>query len=354
MCVLCERDRWHALGQDFSGFFDAVLAPASLQQVPIPTILSPSSALISQELASADGRLDLYLHAPVGSTLVQAGTLDEQFIQSVGISDQDLAWLAWIVARLDEIIDLDFGLTADVSQADIALYYDAVIDLGDGKKTLGLALSSTGRWELFVNYDEVVEDQPFLNYVNLHELGHALGLKHPFDATEGEVYAGVDDPLLSAYPEQTVMAYRDPWSGSWPDFFTTADLNALIEIWGVEQRLLTPFNDQFAGGDYSDSVSGLAGDDELIGMAGDDWLDGGPGNDVILGGEGADRFRLSEGFDFILDFSIAAGDRLELAGLDVLAVVEVDQHIHVQTNLGVTVLAGVPASAFSTDAMILL
>jgi len=352
VCVLCERYRAHALGQDFSGFLDAVLAPASLPQVPIPAILSPSSALISQELAVADGRLDLYLHAPAGLTLVQAGTLDEQFIQSVGVSEQDLAWFQWIINRLDEIIDLDFGLTADASQADIALYYDAVIDLGDGNKTLGLALSGTGRWELFVNYDEVFENQPFLNYVNLHELGHALGLKHPFDATEGDLYAGVDDPLLSAYPEQTVMAYRDPWSGSWPDFFTLADLNALIEIWGVEQRFLTPFNDQFAGGDYSDAVSGLAGDDELIGMAGDDWLDGGPGNDVISGGEGADRFRLSEGFDWIVDFSYAEGDRIEFP-LDLnYGLAEVDGNLQIWTPLGVTSLTAVNASQFPFDAII--
>ena len=352
MRVLCERDRWHALGQDFSGFLDAVLAPASLQQVPIPTILSPSSALISQELASADDRLNLYLHAPAGSTLVQAGTLDEQFIQSVGISDQDLACLEWIVARLDEIIDLDFGLTTDVSQVDIALYYDAVIDLGDGNKTLGLALSGTGRWELFVDYYEVFEEQPFLNHVNLHELGHALGLKHPFDASECDLYAGVDDPLLSAYPEQTVMAYRDPWSGSWPDFFATADLNALIEIWGVEQRFLTPFNDQFAGGDYPDSVSGLAGDDELIGMAGDDWLDGGPGNDVIWGGEGADRFQLSEGFDWIVDFSYADGDQIKFP-LDLnYGLVEVDGNLQIRTRLGVTSLTAVNTSQFPFDAKI--
>ena len=28
------------------------------------------------------------------------------------------------------------------------------------------------------------------------------------------------------------MAYRNPLSGQWPDFFADDDLNALVEVWG--------------------------------------------------------------------------------------------------------------------------
>ena len=33
------------------------------------------------------------------------------------------------------------------------------------------------------------------------------------------------------------MAYRSPLFGKWPQFFTDNDLNALVQIWGVEQSL---------------------------------------------------------------------------------------------------------------------
>ena len=45
---------------------------------------------------------------------------------------------------------------------------------------------------------------------------------------------GITDPWRSAYPEDTVMAYRNPARGFWPEFFTTNDLQALIQIWGAE------------------------------------------------------------------------------------------------------------------------
>ena len=50
---------------------------------------------------------------------------------------------------------------------------------------------------------------------------------------------GITDPWLSAYPEDTVMAYRNPASGVWPDFFTSNDLQALIQTWGAEVSNLT-------------------------------------------------------------------------------------------------------------------
>ena len=131
MCMICERYGLHALGQDFNGFADAVLSPAPRQDVPVQAILSTSNAQISQELVSRDGWFDLYLHAPAGPILVQGGAFGEQVIQSVGISQLDQAWFQSMVARLDDIIDLDFSFTLDSSQADVALYYDTEINLGD-------------------------------------------------------------------------------------------------------------------------------------------------------------------------------------------------------------------------------
>ena len=70
------------------------------------------------------------------------------------------------------------------------------------------------------------------------------------------------------------------------------------------------------GGD--DTLEGGAGGDRLYGDAGNDRLVGGGGPDILTGGTGADRFvflGLGDRRDAILDFSVAEGDRLDVAAL---------------------------------------
>ena len=65
----------------------------------------------------------------------------------------------------------------------------------------------------------------------------------------------------------------------------------------------------------NDLLSGGGGKDRLIGGGGQDSLAGGSGvGDMLRGGFGADRFvlRAGDGADRIADFSVAAGDRLQL------------------------------------------
>ena len=68
----------------------------------------------------------------------------------------------------------------------------------------------------------------------LHELGHALGLEHPFDDTDGDCI-GSTEPWSSgsAHTGHTLMAYRNP-PGKVKTFFTELDIAALQKIWGVD------------------------------------------------------------------------------------------------------------------------
>ena len=374
MCLLCDQAR----GQQFQAnqradgraLFGLSIAPADL--------LDDGSVEVTRQGTVTDGVLDYYLHTPGGAVVVSGGGFGEQTIQSVPISGSDQAYFDAMVRRLDSIIDLDFRQVGSAAAADVDLYYDTEIQVGGGGNTLGLATTGEdGGWELFVNFPEVEFDEAYRRYVLIHEFGHSLGMEHPFEAGDGDAVNGITDPWLSAYPEDTVMAYRNPSSGIWPNFFTINDINALITAWGAERQFLGDGGSRFDGNAYKDDVQGGAGADQIIGAAGfdliaggagddelrgglnadevrggsgndklfggrgHDTIIGGKGDDVMRGGFGGDLFKYSAGNDLIEDFRFSENDRLELqAGVSY----ELQQQgidLQVITALGTVTLYGV-------------
>ena len=300
MCFLCERAAAQRLGLIGESSVSLGLA-LSTDPVPTQALISNAAAQFSQQLVATDGVMDLYLHAPGGAIEVSGGGFGSQTIQSVPIPGQDQDYIRSIVNRLDSIIDLDFAFVAEAAQADTAFYYDQDIDVGGSGngQTLGLAVAGSVGWEAFVNYPAVADNWDYRQYVNVHEWGHSLGLEHPFEAGDGDTYDGNTDPWTSAYPEQTVMAYRNPESGDWPDFFTTSDLNALIEIWGAEKQIFGAEVDLFTGAEYREVVIGAGGNDQLRGARGADLIQGGQDDDLVLGGPGRDELYGGSGNDVI-------------------------------------------------------
>ena len=344
MCMLCGQ----VSGQGFAiAEPNDRLAVYGLSIVPAE-LLDNGSVEATRGVTATDGVLDYYLHTPGGAVNVSGGGFGGQEIQSLAIPGSDQDYFNAMVRRLDSIIDLDFRQVNNSSSADVDLYYDTEIDLGSSGGTLGLATTSGfGGWELFINFPALENDVSYRHYALIHEFGHSLGLEHPFEARDGDVFNGNPDPWSSAYPEDTVMAYRSPSQGSWPDFFSTNDINALISAWGPEKKYLTAQNDFLFGEVYSDFVIGASGNDSLsgffqgdtllggmgedrvLGGPGRDFLYGGAGNDIIhggrghdyikagsgddlvRGGKGSDVFAWSTGNDTIEDFSFIDGDKID-------------------------------------------
>ncbi|WP_421226393.1 immunoglobulin-like domain-containing protein [Aeromonas jandaei] len=82
-------------------------------------------------------------------------------------------------------------------------------------------------------------------------------------------------------------------------------------------------NDTLYGGSGNDTLYGGSGDDTLSGGLGNDILVGGLGNDILKGDGGADTFTWQQGDtaagsvakDYVVDFSKAEGDKLDLRDL---------------------------------------
>ncbi|MGH2340541.1 hypothetical protein ACRC7T_03555 [Segnochrobactraceae bacterium EtOH-i3] len=147
----------------------------------------------------------------------------------------------------------------------------------------------------------------------LHEIGHALGLKHPFSTTTGHT-----ETLLSSIDttDTTVMSYtfgskaitglgpldiaavRALYGGPGTDGTQVAKWS-----WNGTTDTLTQIgratSDKILGISTSDVIRGNSGNDSLSGLAGDDTLSGGAGKDVIYGGTGDDVLLPGAGQDLI-------------------------------------------------------
>ena len=138
-----------------------------------------------------------------------------------------------LIKKVDSYIGLDFFQVGKREDADLIILGVCVPDT-DLEGIVTESLDGTQYIMTLNGCNSPFSERNPPETLFLHEFGHALGLEHPFDNTDGDCI-GSTDPWSkgSAHTGHTLMAYRNP-PGKVKTFFTELDIAALQVIWGLD------------------------------------------------------------------------------------------------------------------------
>ena len=171
----------------------------------------------------------------------------------------------------------------------------------------------TGAGELIIDSSGNYDEGSYGFQTILHELGHAMGLQHPW---EGDVTLdpSIDDQW------HTVMTYNNSWPST--SELGSLDVAAMLAQYGAPGAaagwditwaagVLTVTggvgSDNILGAGGANQLNGGLGDDSLHGRQADDTLRGGAGNDDLWGNVGNERLMGEAGNDALWAFETEAG-----------------------------------------------
>lgn len=178
-----------------------------------------------------------------------------------------------------------------------------------GWAAVALAMEThTNEGDLVVDNSGNFDEGSYAFQTMLHELGHAMGLQHPF---EGDIQldGSVDNQA------HTVMTYNidTPYAR----ILGTLDVQALQALYGTAAAVAgwavswaagvltvtgTLAADRILGALGANLLNGGGGADRLNGRQADDTLNGGAGDDSLFGNVGSDRLLGDDGNDALWGF----------------------------------------------------
>ena len=201
--------------------------------VPKPDGLIASWA--AETVAHLKGRVDVrvLINSTTQSMRVPIHRVETEII-ALPLSTQDIATAERLSLRLNSIISLNLVEETSYERAD--LFITAVCE-PEHHTDYGIVTSNKAGDKLIMLINTCSD--VYRNYkgsfgpIFLHELGHVLGLEHPFDASDGDCMISTDQfGPKSAHTGHTLMAYREDPKGGSLDFYTATDIQALLKIWG--------------------------------------------------------------------------------------------------------------------------
>lgn len=171
----------------------------------------------------------------------------------------------------------------------------------------------TGAGELVIDSSGNYDEGSYGFQTILHELGHAMGLQHPW---EGDVTL---DPAIDDQ-WHTVMTYNSSWPST--AVLGSLDVAAMAVQYGaagatagwditwadgVLSVVGSAGGDDILGAGGANRLCGGEGQDSLHGRQADDTLKGGEGDDALWGNVGNDRLMGEAGDDALWAFETEAG-----------------------------------------------
>ena len=247
--------------------------------------------------------------------------------QPEAFEDWQLNFIASSIARLEETFNLTVTLTSTIENTDIPVFAtsipnkSALSGVGGSTNfyegnwlimTLGVGKPLDSEGNFIGEHDEL--SKAGWKSIWIHELGHALGLEHPWDVKTPELpwISDTDFDIASADEEHTptIMGYQNI-NPTWDEWYRPIDLYALANIWGVrgsdhsignyyQRKKLDVVQSEIESGQLviNDDGSGFETEPKLLitanGSGSRDFFLDTWANELIDGSDGVDTFVTNE------------------------------------------------------------